>query len=156
MITAIDTNILLDILIPDEAHLTSSRSLLDECLSKGQLIICELVYAELAAQFSDERELNNFFSETGIRLVPSNKKILYLAGRAWKEYVRSKKSGLQCPVCGKTMHITCPECKSAVKSKQHIMGDFVIGAHAREHASLLLSRDRGFYTTYFKDVKLAG
>ena len=94
MITAIDTNILLDILIPDEAHLTSSKEILNEYLSKGQLIICELVYAELASQFSDEQELHDFFSDTGIRLMPSNKEVLYRAGKAWKEYARNRKIAL--------------------------------------------------------------
>lgn len=156
MITAIDTNILLDILIPDEAHLTSSKKILDEYLSRGQLIICELVYAELASQFSDERELHDFLSDTGIRMMPSNKEILYLAGKAWKEYARNRRIALQCYVCGKAIRITCPECKSVVKFRHHIISDFIIGAHALVHAKLLLSRDRGFYMTYFKDLKLAG
>lgn len=156
MITAVDTNILLDILIPDEVHVSSSKKLLDEHLSKGQLIICELVYAELASQFSDEQELREFFSDTGIRLMPSNKEILCLAGKAWKEYSRNRKIAFQCPVCGKAIRITCPECKSAVKFRQHIISDFIIGAHALVHAKMLLSRDRGFYMTYFKDLKLAG
>jgi hypothetical protein len=156
MITAIDTNILLDILIPDEAHMTSSKKVLDEYLSRGQLIICELVYAELSSQFSDEQELLDFFSETGIKLVSSSKEVLYLAGTAWKEYARNRKIAFQCPVCGKAIHITCPECKSAVTFRQHIISDFIIGAHALVYAKLLLSRDRGFYMTYFKDLKLAG
>ncbi len=156
MITAIDTNILLDILIPDEVHVTSSKKILEEYLSRGQLIICELVYAELSAQFTDERELHDFISDTGIRLIPSNKEILYRAGKAWKEYARNRKNAYQCPVCGKAIHSICPACKSAVTFRQHIISDFIIGAHALVHAKLLLSRDRGFYMTYFKDLKLAG
>ena len=156
MITAIDTNIILDILIPDEAHVTSSKQLLDEYLSKGQLIVCELVYAELASQFSDEQELRDFFQDTGIKLVPSSREILYLAGKVWKEYAGSRKSVFQCPACGKAIHVACPQCKSAVKYRQHIISDFIIGTHALVHAKLLLSRDRGFYATYFKDLKLAG
>ena len=155
MITAIDTNILFDILIPDEAHLTSSKEILNEYLSKGQLVICELVYAELAAQFSDEQELHDFFSDTGIRLTPSNKEVLYRAGKAWKEYARNRKIALECSNCGKAIPVTCPECKSAAKFRQHIISDFIIGAHALVHAKLLLTRDRGFYRTYFKDLKIA-
>jgi len=156
MITAIDTNILLDILIPDETYLTSSKKILNEYLSKGQLIICEFVYAELASQFSDEQKLHDFFSDTGIRMMPSNKEVLYRAGNAWKEYVRNRKIALECSNCGKAIHVTCPECKLAVKFRQHIISDFIIGAHALIYAKLLLTRDRGFYKTYFKDLKLAG
>jgi len=51
MITAVDTNILLDILIPDEPFSLSSKDLLDRHVSMGQLIICEVVYAELFQHF---------------------------------------------------------------------------------------------------------
>lgn len=155
MITAIDTNILLDILIPDQTHFASSKKLLDEYVTEGQLIICELVYAELASQFFDEQELQAFLSDTGIRIAPSSEKALHLAGRSWKAYVRNKKITFQCPVCGKAISLTCPECKSPIKRRQHIISDFIIGAHALVHAELLLSRDRGFYKTYFKDLKIA-
>jgi hypothetical protein len=36
MIAAVDTNILLDILIPDENYLKSSKALLDRYIEKGQ------------------------------------------------------------------------------------------------------------------------
>ena len=47
MITAIDTNILLDILIPDEEFMLNSKRLLDKYAERGQLIISEIVYTEL-------------------------------------------------------------------------------------------------------------
>ncbi len=154
MITAVDTNILLDILIPDEAFLKSSKELLDRHISKGQLIICELVYAELSSQFLDEEELRSFIAGTGIRLVPSDQRVLNLAGRTWREYIRNKKALLQCPSCGKSVPIACPSCNSALKIRQHIISDFMIGAHALHTAEILLSRDHGFYKTYFKGLRI--
>ena len=41
MITAVDTNIILDILIPDEPFRESSKNLLDLQISKGKLVLCE-------------------------------------------------------------------------------------------------------------------
>jgi predicted nucleic acid-binding protein len=38
--------------------------------------------------------------------------------------------------------------------RQHIISDFIIGAHALTQAELLLSRDRGFYKKYFKDLRI--
>jgi hypothetical protein len=55
MITAIDTNILLDVLIPDEAFGLSSKTLLDQHLSTGQPVVCEIVYAELGFWFVFEK-----------------------------------------------------------------------------------------------------
>jgi predicted nucleic acid-binding protein len=154
MITAVDTNILLDILIPDETFLKSSKELLDQHISKGQLIICELVYAELSSQFLEEQELRSFIADTGIRLVPSDQRVLSLAGRTWKEYRRNRKAQIQCPSCGKSIHIACPVCKYPLKIRQHIISDFMIGAHALHNAEILLSRDRGFYKTYFKGLRI--
>ena len=72
MITAIDTNILLDILIPDAEYEQRSKELIDLYHEKGQLMICEIVYSELASQFPSDNELKVFLKETFIRLVNSN------------------------------------------------------------------------------------
>ncbi len=154
MITAIDTNVLLDILIPDEAHSLSSKRLLDRCLEKGQLVICEVVYAELSSQFPSEGELINFLSDTGIRLIHSSREVLYLAGERWRTYTRKRERRIQCPHCGEKVSVTCPKCDQPVALRDRILGDFIIGAHALLHAELLLTRDRGFYHTYFKELRI--
>ena len=74
MISAVDTNILFDILIPGEPHSESSKRLLDQHLASGRLILCETVFAELAARFPSEQELKLFLADTGMKLVPSNEK----------------------------------------------------------------------------------
>jgi predicted nucleic acid-binding protein len=154
MITAIDTNILLDILIPDEAHSLSSKRLLDRCLEKGQLVICEVVYAELSSQFPSGGELRNFLSDTGIRLIYSSREALYLAGERWRTYTRKRERTIQCLHCGEKVSVTCPKCGQAIVLRDRVLGDFIIGAHALLHAELLLTRDRGFYHTYFKELRI--
>jgi len=94
VITAIDTNILLDILIPDEEFMQSSKSLLDNYAEKGQLIICEVVYAELASQFHTEKTLKDFLADTRIRLMYSNETSLFLAADRWKAYTSNRKDSL--------------------------------------------------------------
>jgi len=155
MIAAVDTNIFLDVLIPDEEHFRSSKRMLDEYVKKGQLIMCEIVYAELASQFPSEHDLRSFLSDTGIRLVHSSEKTFYLAGERWREYNRNKQQRWQCSQCGKRVTILCPQCGRPLTFRQHIISDFIIGAHALTHAELFLARDRGFYRTYFKDLKIA-
>ena len=69
MITAVDTNVILDVLISGEPLGASSKRLLDRHLSEGTLILSEVVLAELSAHFPTERELKSFLTETGMRLV---------------------------------------------------------------------------------------
>jgi predicted nucleic acid-binding protein len=154
MIAAIDTNILLDILIPDAEYTQRSKELIDLYHEKGQLMICEIVYSELASQFPSDSDLKSFISETYIRLVNSNESVLILAGEKWKHYTRGRSDKLQCPSCGKKVSVHCPECRKDISFRHHIISDFIIGAHAFINADILLTRDRGFYRTYFPDLKI--
>jgi len=155
LITALDTNILLDILIPGEPHSESSKGLLDKHLASGKLILCEVVFAELAAQFPSEQELKMFFAETGMRLVPSNEKSLHVAGKRWAEYARrSRRNNFSCAECGKSFSVSCPHCRAAVTRRQSVLSDFLIGAHALTQADCLLTRDLGVYKGNFSDLKI--
>jgi predicted nucleic acid-binding protein len=155
MITAVDTNIILDILIPDDPFGGPSKRLLDRHLSEGTLILSEVVYAELAAHFQSEADFKKFLAETGMRLVCSNAKSLYIAGSRWAEYARkSNKNQFSCSICGNALAVTCPECKASVTKRLHVLADFLIGAHAVVHADCLLSRDLGVYKAYFNDLKV--
>jgi hypothetical protein len=155
MITAVDTNIILDLLIPDEPFSLSSKALLDRHVSIGQLIMCEVVYAELAARFNSQNELTAFLMETGIRLTYSNEKSLYLAVTQWAEYARKgNKDLVSCSRCGNTFGVACPQCKTPFVKRLHVLADFLIGAHALTHADCIISRDLGVYKTYFRDLKV--
>ena len=155
MITAVDTNIILDVLISGEPFSDSSKALLEKHFSKGKLIICEDVFAELASLFSSESELKRFMAETGMRLEFSNTKSLYIAGKRWAKYSqRIKHSGVSCPQCGQGFSIACPHCHKPLRRRVHVLADFIIGAHALVNADCLLTRDLGIYKTYFKDLKI--
>lgn len=155
MITAVDTNILLDILIPGEPHSESSKRLLDKHLLGGKLILCEVVFAELAARFPVEQELRLFLTETGMRLVPSNEKSLHIAGMRWAVFARkSRKDRFSCSTCGNVFEVVCPQCRTVLTKRQLVLGDFLIGAHALVHADCLLSRDLGVYKSNFRDLKI--
>jgi predicted nucleic acid-binding protein len=153
MITAVDTNIILDVLIPGEPFGESSKELLDRHLSKGNLILCEVVLAELAAQFPAEEELAFFLADTRMNLVYSNEKALYMAGSRWAEYAReSAKNRFSCGKCGHAFEATCPRCKAVLTKRLHVLADFLISAHALVQADCILSRDLGAYITYFSDL----
>jgi predicted nucleic acid-binding protein len=156
MTTAVDTNIILDILIPGEPFADSSKALLERHLAAGQLILCEVVFAELAAHFPTETELREFLTETGIRLVHSNEKSLYVAGTRWAAHAtKGGKNRLSCAGCGKTFEAACPKCGKPFARRLHVLAGFLIGAHALTHADCIISRDLGLYKTYFGDLKVA-
>lgn len=155
MITAVDTNVFLDILIPDSQHALSSKERLDEANINGGIIICEVVYAELSSQFQYQKALDSFLSETGFGSYPPGG--MPFTGQDWhgESMQKRKPNILQCQGCGnKTGILHCNKCGAAISVRQHIISDFIIGAHALCHADRLLTRDRGYYKTYFRDLVL--
>jgi predicted nucleic acid-binding protein len=154
MITAIDTNVLLDVLIPDAPHGDQSEQVLTEAVRQGAVIISEPVYAELAAHFPDMRDLGEFLTDVGLRLEESKPEALYRAGRAWRQYIQRRPVALACPQCGTSQQVRCSRCGTAIQPRQHVVADFIIGAHALVHADRLLTRDRGYYATYFPELRL--
>ena len=80
MITAVDTSILLDILTDSSAHAEQSETLLARAYQQGGLIICPVVYAELAPSAHDRRQPDRWLQSGGIRVVALTAKHGYAAG----------------------------------------------------------------------------
>ena len=134
MITAVDTNVLLDILLPDPTFGPASREQLRIASRQGALIICEVVYAELAGFFPKREALEVFLQQAGIQLRPSESQTLWHAGSLWRRCCldRPRRSILA----------------------RRILADFLIGAHAMLQAERLLTRDKDFYRNVFAGVQL--
>jgi predicted nucleic acid-binding protein len=130
MITGIDTNVLLDVLVPNEEFYNASVRAVENAASDGSLVVCDLVYAELCIYFDTQRECDSFLGDTEIRVEPLNREAHFLASRTWRTY---RKQGGQ---------------------RNRILPDFLIGAHAQVQATRLLSRDRGFYRKLFPSLNL--
>lgn len=154
MITAIDTNVLLDLLIPGTPFGEVSQRALESGLQAGNLVISDLVYAELAAHFPSGHELDRFLTETGIEVVPSSPAALVQTGQKWARYRRQRDDTQCCPQCGHTQQVTCGSCGASLQGRHHLLSDFLIGAHALGHADRLMTRDRGHYRTYFPELSL--
>ena len=131
MISAVDTNILIDILEPDPIFGESSKTVLKECLRQGHVVACEIVWAEVATAYQNNvRGLLDIIDEMGVGFSPITQNTALVAARAWYEYRRNG------------------------GNRRRIAADFLIGAHAITQCDQLLSRDNGFFRKYFAGLQV--
>lgn len=120
----------------------------------GALLISEPVYAELAAHFREQQPRDRLLADTCIRLEPSGGEAPHRAGTAWSKDLRRRPATPACRQCGAAQDVRCEKCGAGIQPRQHVLADFLIGAHALVHADRLLTRDRGYFATYFADLAL--
>ena len=154
MITAVDTNILADIFFRDQRHSITSAQLLEVAASEGQVLICEVVYAELAAFFSDVEVLERFLDDNAVQVEAVSHAALFDAGQLWRRYTTRRGDDLTCSACGARSRPNCPQCGERLTTRQHIAADFIVGAHALASADRLLTRDRALFRTYFPELRI--
>ena len=129
MTTAADTNVLLDFFQGDPVYGPQSREWLRLAQITGAVVICPVVYAELVPAFDSKAELDAALESIRIRLSPIDDTIAYEAGVRWGRY------------------------RQAGGPRTRILPDFLIGAHALVSADTFLTRDQGFYHTYFPELQ---
>ena len=88
-----------------------------------------MVYAELAPAFGNRSALDGALRQINATTSPLDTAIAYEAGLRWSRY------------------------RQAGGPRTRIMSDFLIGAHAVANADTFLTRDRGFYATYFPELQ---
>ena len=121
MITAVDTNIIIDILEADPVSGPSSRDSLRKCLKEGAVIASDVVWAEVAIAYGDSsKEAIEALAEIGILFSPMTDMAALRAAQFWHNY--RKKSGID---------------------RSRIVADFLIGGHALVLADRLAALLRG-------------
>ena len=128
MIAAVDTSVLLDVFLPDPRYGKESQQRVRTAYDAGAVIVSDVDYAELTAAFPDRATLDRALSEINATTSPIDTDIAFEAGVRWKRY------------------------RQTGGPRTRIITDFLIGAHALAVADIFLTRERGFFGTYFPEL----
>jgi hypothetical protein len=128
--TLVDTNVLLDVVEEDAAWFEWSHRRLADAADEGSIVVNQIVYAELVAGYDTIEDLNamldrGLFSREGLPWDAA-----FMAGVAFLSYRRGG------------------------GARSSPLPDFFIGAHASVRGYRLLTRDRGYYATYFPSLEI--
>ncbi len=130
MITGIDADILVDILGTPNQFTGASMNTLDDARAAGSVVIAPDAAVALTLYLDSLGQMQVLMEEMEMRIIPHTFESIHLAGRVWIDYRRRSS-----------------------KPKDRVLTDFLIGSHALDFVDALISRDQGYFRTYFLKLK---
>jgi hypothetical protein len=126
----VDSNVLLDLLIEDEAWLPWSAATVADVGNRATLVVNPIIFAEISVHVATVEALDEAFPEHLFRREHLPWDAAFLAGKAFLAYRR------------------------AGGPRRSPLPDFFIGAHATVAGYRLLTRDGARYRSYFPRLEL--
>ena len=130
MITAVDTSVILDVLVDDPHYAAASETALRKARAEGKLVVCECVVAEIVPALTAPTAMEELLRDWALEYEPLTKEAAIAAGENFARYL--KRGG----------------------QAKRVLPDFLIGAHAEKASDRLLARDRGYLRDYFSSLTL--
>lgn len=129
MNTAVDSSALFALFNKEDGWERWS-TLLRNALSDGQLLVCPVVFAEIAIGFPSDEACRHALLSLGIEFSTFSPRSAWLAGKTFADYRR--RGG----------------------PRSQLIPDFLIAAHAATEAGRLAAIDRGYVRPYFVDLEI--
>jgi predicted nucleic acid-binding protein len=129
-VTLVDSNVLLDLVTDDPNRSEWSLAHLEKAALAGPVVINDIIYAETSIRYDRMEDLDAMLAQTMIEIAPTPRSALFLAGKAFHRY------------------------RLAGGTRTGVLPDFLIGAHAAVEGWPLLTRDAGWYRSYFPRLTL--
>ena len=127
---AIDSSVLVDVLTDDGTFAEASRQSLDDALSTDEIVVCDVVVAEVHAILASSTSAMDELSSLGIRFLPTSEHASVRAGHMQQRF--RQRGG----------------------TRERVVADFIVGSHALLQCGALITRDAGFFRDYFKGLKV--
>ncbi|MGD0142485.1 MAG: type II toxin-antitoxin system VapC family toxin [Rhizomicrobium sp.] len=126
----VDTSVLLDVLKDDPQWADWSQGALEAAASRDELVINDIVYAELSTRYTRIEALDAALVAMSLGHSDIPRAALFLAGKAFLRY------------------------RARGGTKTGVLSDFFIGAHAAVERAPLLTRDVERVRAYFPAVDM--
>ncbi len=129
MITAVDTSVLIAIAKHEpDAH--AWVEVLADAHGDGDVVICYVVAAEYFAVLLSEDKFRESLGALGLAFSATSLESAQLAGSIFKQYRREG------------------------GPREHLIPDFLVGAHAQTQANGIAAIDRGYLRRYFPRLRV--